>query len=89
MSKAIKIFAIATVIAALASNAFAQNDQDDSARPSQGAPRVHHRGPWPIYNGFKHQPTEQDLPPAVQRDEGHVTPSESDFDKSLEICRPC
>jgi hypothetical protein len=84
MSKAIKTFAIATVAAAFASVAFAQ---DDSARPPQDAPPVHHRGP--IYNGFNHQPTQQDLPPAVQREEGHVTPSERDFDKSLEICRPC
>jgi len=85
MSKAIKIFAIATVIAAFASVAFAQ---DDSAGPSKDGPPIH-RGPWPIYNGFKHQPTQQDLPPAVQRDEGYVTPSESEFDKSLDICRPC
>jgi hypothetical protein len=84
MSKAIKTFAIAIVIAAFASVAFAQ---DDSVRPSQGAPPLHHRGP--IYNGFKHQPTQEDLPPAVQRDEGHVTPNESDFDRTLEICRPC
>jgi hypothetical protein len=86
MSKATKTFAIATVIAAFASVAFAQ---DDSARPSQDAPSVHHRGPWPIQNGFDHQPTQQDLPPAVQREEGHVSPSERDFDKNLEICRPC
>jgi hypothetical protein len=84
MSKAIKTFAIATVIAAFASVAFAQGD---SARPSQDASPLHHRGP--IYNGFDHQPTQQDLPPAVRREEGHVTPSERDFDKSLEICRPC
>ena len=84
MSKAVKTFAIATVIATFASVAFAQ---DDSARPSQDAPPVHHRGP--IYNGFDHQPTQQDLPPAVLRDEGHVTPSERDFDKGLQICRPC
>jgi hypothetical protein len=44
----------------------------DSARPSQDAPP--HRGP--IYNGFDHQPTKQELPPAVRREEGHVTPSE-------------
>jgi hypothetical protein len=84
MSNATKTFAIATIIAACASVAFAQ---DDLARPSQDAPPFHHRGP--IYNGFDHQPTEQDLPPAVRRDEGHVTPSERDFDKRLRICRPC
>jgi hypothetical protein len=48
-----------------------------------------HRRPWPIQNRFNHQPTQQDLPPAVLRDEGHVTPSERDFDKSLQICQPC
>jgi hypothetical protein len=48
-----------------------------------------HRGPWPIYSGFDHQPTQQDLPAAVLRGEGHVTPSEWDFDKSLQICRAC
>jgi hypothetical protein len=84
MSKAIKTFAIAMVIAAFAPVAFAQ---DESPQPSQEAPSFHHRGP--IYNGFDHQPTQQDLPPAVRREEGHVTPSERDFDKSLEICRPC
>jgi hypothetical protein len=46
MSKAIKTFAIATVIAAFASVAFAQ---DNSARPSQDPPLLYHRGP--IYNG--------------------------------------
>jgi hypothetical protein len=87
MSKAIKAFAIATVIAAFASVAFAQ---DDSTRPSQDAPpSPFHRGPWPIQNGFDQQPTEQDLPPAVRREEGHVTPSERDFDKNLRICQPC
>jgi hypothetical protein len=35
------------------------------------------------------QPRPQDLPPGVLRDEGHVTPSERDFDKNLQICRPC
>jgi hypothetical protein len=83
MSKAIKTFAIATAVAALASVASAQNN---AIRPSPDVPPVH-RGP--IYNGFDHQPTQQDLPPAVQRDEGHVTPSERDFDKNLQICRPC
>ena len=48
-----------------------------------------HRRPWPIQNGFNHQPRQQDLPSAVQRDEGRVSPSESDFDKSLQICQPC
>ena len=48
-----------------------------------------HRGPWPIYNGFNHQPTRQDLPPSVLRDEGYLTPSERDFDKTLQICQPC
>jgi hypothetical protein len=48
-----------------------------------------HSGPWPIYNGVKHQPRQWDLPPAVQLDEGHVTPSERDFDKTLQICQPC
>lgn len=48
-----------------------------------------HRRPWPIQNGFNHQPTQRDLPPAVLRDKGHVTPSERDFDKSLQICQPC
>jgi hypothetical protein len=47
-----------------------------------------HPGPWPIQNGFNHQPAQRDLPSAVQR-EGHVTPSERDFDKSLRMCRPC
>jgi hypothetical protein len=56
--------------------------------PTFGASLIH-RGPWPIYNGFNHQPTQQDLPPAVLHDEGHVTPSERDFDKTLQICRPC
>jgi hypothetical protein len=35
------------------------------------------------------QPRPQDLPPGVLRDEGHVTPSERDFDKNLQISRPC
>jgi hypothetical protein len=83
MSKAIKTFAVATAIAAFASVAF---PQDDSARPSRDAPQVH-RGP--IYNGFDHQPTQQDLPPALRHEEGHVTPSERDFDKTLQICQPC
>ena len=48
-----------------------------------------HRGPWPIYNGFNHQPRQQDLPAAVLRGEGHVPPSEWDFDNSLQICRAC
>jgi hypothetical protein len=52
------------------------------------APPIH-RGPWPIYNGFNHQPRQQDLPPAVLRDEGHIAPSQRDFDQSLQICRPC
>jgi hypothetical protein len=38
--------------------------------------------------GFDHQPTQQDLPAAVLRGEGHVMQSEWDFDKSLQICRP-
>jgi len=38
--------------------------------------------------GFDHQPTLQDLPAAVLRGEGHVTQSEWDFDKSLQICKP-
>ena len=37
--------------------------------------------------GFDHQLTQQDLPAAALRDEGHVTPSQRDFDKSLRICR--
>jgi hypothetical protein len=47
------------------------------------------RGPWPIYSGFDRQPTQQDLPAAVLRCEGHVAASECDFDKSLQICRAC
>lgn len=35
------------------------------------------------------QPRPQDLPPAVLRDEGHVNPSQRDFDSSLQICRGC
>jgi hypothetical protein len=35
------------------------------------------------------QPRPQDLPPAVLRDEGHVSPSQKDFDSSLQICRGC
>jgi hypothetical protein len=35
------------------------------------------------------QPRPQDLPPQVLRDEGHVSPSERDFDSSLQICRGC
>jgi hypothetical protein len=35
------------------------------------------------------QPRPQDLPPAVLRDEGHVSPSQRDFDSSLQICRGC
>jgi hypothetical protein len=35
------------------------------------------------------QPRPQDLPPSVLRDEGHVTKSQSDFDKTLQICQPC
>jgi hypothetical protein len=48
-----------------------------------------HRGSWPIYDGFDHQPTLQDLPAAVLPGEGNVTPSEWDFDNILQICRPC
>ena len=66
---------------------FAASSQTRQVQDKDAPPL--HQGPWPIYNGFNHQPTEQDLPPSVRRDEGHVTPSESDFDKSLEICRPC
>jgi hypothetical protein len=40
------------------------------------------RGPWSIYNGFDYQPTQQDLPPAALRDEGHVTPSQRTSTKS-------
>jgi hypothetical protein len=29
-----------------------------------------HREPWPVYDGFDHQPTQQDLPAAVLRS-GH------------------
>jgi hypothetical protein len=35
------------------------------------------------------QPRPQDLPPAVLHDEGHVSPSQRDFDSSLQICRGC
>jgi hypothetical protein len=35
------------------------------------------------------QPRPEDLPPAVLRDEGHVSPSQKDFDSSLQICRGC
>jgi hypothetical protein len=59
-----------------------------AAGPTFAASSIH-RGPWPIQNGFNHQPTQRDLPPAVLREEGHVTPSERDFDKSLQICQPC
>jgi hypothetical protein len=35
------------------------------------------------------QPRPRDLPAHVLRDEGFATPSQKDFDKSLEICRDC
>lgn len=85
MSKAIKTLAIATILAASASVAFAQSPPPYNG--SLGVAPPIHRGP--IYNGFNHQPTQQDVPPAVQRDEGHTTPSQRDFDQTLEICRPC
>ena len=59
--------------------------QDGAARRSQD-PGSDRRYEAPI--GAR-QPRPQDLPPDVLRDEGHVRPSERDFDKSLEICRPC
>jgi hypothetical protein len=59
-----------------------------TAGPTFAASSIH-SGSWPIYNGFNHQPRQRDLPPAVLRNEGHVTPSESEFDKTLQICQPC
>jgi hypothetical protein len=35
------------------------------------------------------QPRPQDLPPQVLRNEGQVSPSQRDFDSSLQICRGC
>jgi hypothetical protein len=82
-----------TIIAALALVLFAASSTfaASSDTPPTAAIQVaqFHRGPWPIQNGFDHQPTQQDLPPDVLRDEGHVTPSQRDFDKTLQICRPC
>jgi hypothetical protein len=87
MSKAIKTLGIAAILAASALAAFAQSPAPYSGgNGAYDAPPIH-RGP--IYNGFDHQPQEQDLPPGVRRDEGHVTPSQRDFDQSLQICRPC
>jgi hypothetical protein len=87
MSKAIKTLAIATILAACTSAAVAQSPPPYSGGyGAYDAPPIH-RGP--IYNGFNHQPRRQDLPPAVQGDEGHIAPSQRDFDKSLKICRPC
>lgn len=59
--------------------------QDGSAQRSQGRPSD------PRYDApiGARQPRPQDLPPGVLRDEGHVMPSQRDFDKSLRICRPC
>lgn len=35
------------------------------------------------------QPRPQDLPPSVSRDEGNVSSSQRDLDRSLQICRNC
>jgi hypothetical protein len=86
MSKAIKTLAIA-ILAGSASAAFAQGQPPyGGGNGARDAPPIH-RGP--IYNGFDHQPREQNLPPAVRRNEGHTTPAQRDFDQGLQICRPC
>jgi hypothetical protein len=35
------------------------------------------------------QPRPRDLPESVLREEGHITPSQREFDKTLEICKGC
>lgn len=63
-----------------------------SARAQDGfAPRSQDRSSDPRYDApiGARQPRPQDLPPGVLHDEGHVNPSQRDFDKSLQICRPC
>lgn len=63
--------------AAFAQDKFARQSRDRSSDPRYRAPI-----------GAR-QPRQQDLSPAVLRDEGHVTPSQRNFDKSLQICRQC
>ena len=55
------------------------------------APPANPHSPDPRYRApiGARQPRPQDLPPAVLRDEGHVSPSQRDFDSSLQICRGC
>ena len=62
---------------ALAQDGPAQRSQDRSSDPRYQAPIG------------ACQPQQQDLPPAVLRDEGRVTPSQKDFDQGPQICRPC
>ena len=35
------------------------------------------------------QPRPRDLPESVLRNEGHVSPGQREFDKTLEICKAC
>jgi hypothetical protein len=55
------------------------------------APPANPHSPDPRYRApiGARQPRPQDLPPAVLREEGHVSPSQRDFDSSLQICRGC
>ena len=57
------------------------------ARPSDAPGSVYRQiEPWPAPVGHR-QPRRQDLPPAVSKDEGAITPGQRDFDASLDICR--
>ena len=42
--------------------------------------------PWPAPVGHR-QPWRDDVPPGMRKDEGAVTPGQSNFDDSLNICR--
>lgn len=71
--------AVALLSLAAASGADAQDDADTQPAPGHitEAP-VGHR-----------QPHEWNLPRKVQRDEGHRTGPQIDFDRQLQICRGC
>jgi hypothetical protein len=73
---------LAISLSGLFGEALAQNRQSPPSGQSSDDPRYK----API--GAR-QPRPRDLPEGVLRDEGHVAPSQRDFDKSLQICRDC
>jgi hypothetical protein len=75
----------AVILCGVGRASYAAPANDDTAQPSP-PPVMEQRFEAPI--GHR-QPTVQDVPAGVLRDEGAATPNQLDFDKKLDICRGC